>query len=146
MKRKYLFPLSLVLLLAAGCLKSSQDIIVDNAQYPLGTFSGKFSIVHRNLITQKADTTTTNNFILSLATTGFAVSGDTTLHAASHGGFLVNNTNLIFTDFTYPQSGVPKKPHLSGTYIYTFDGTNLKMGASSNDTIGYVYTLIKTGN
>ena len=83
-------------------------------------------------------------------TTGFAVTGDTTtLHAGSHGGFIVNNsfTSIDFIDLTYPKTGMPTKTHLNGVYNYAYDGTNLLMTAyGALDTLSLIYTLKKTSN
>lgn len=145
MKNSYLYLLSLLLLLATGCLKNDQDMNI-TGNYPLGVFEGKFSIIHRSLTTLKYDTVSSDNLKLTLSVTGYTVTGDTTIHAASYGGFLENNANMAFNDLTYPASGTPKKTHLSGNYIYDFDGTNLKIGSLANDTLAYVYDLLKISN
>lgn len=75
--------------------------------------------------------------------TGFAVGGDTTYHAASHGGYVVDGQNIAFSDITLPSTPttvVPAKTHLNGVYQYVYTGNTMQIAASS-DTLAYYYSL-----
>jgi hypothetical protein len=146
MKLRLLYLLSFLLLVVlwTGCVKSNS---VGPAAEPSGTYSGEFRIVRRNLgpASVTFDTLRKANIVVNIngATKAYTVSGDTaTAHAGSHGTFAISAPLINFTDVTYPKSGVPEKTHLSGTYVYYFDGTLLQMAAGP-DTLSLQYDLKK---
>ena len=131
------------LLLETSC----QKILQAPPQPPLiGVFSGQFLFVHRRLTVLPYDTVKAN-VVLTLQGTPsntFAVTGDTTQHAGSHGSFTLFSGVIFFNDVTYPQNGTkPAKLHLSGSYEYYYDGTNLQMLGASADTAVFEYVLKK---
>jgi len=131
--------------LGFGCKKLTY---VPPLAQPVGTFSGKFAYLHRNNDNLAYDTLQAN-VTLKLTSTDapFKVTGDTsTVHAGSFGTYAINSSILVFTDKTMPPVGTPAKKHLSGTYLYSYDGSNLKMLAYSSDTLRYEYDLTKTAN
>lgn len=147
MKRKAIYLLLLLLVVIAGCIKSYKDPAFDsnNLGYPLGTFTGEFSRIHKNRTTYKYDTTRAMLKLVLSTNTGFAVTGDTTTaHAGSYGSFSEDFVNMSFDDITYPYKYSPKKTHLSGFYTYSYDGTNLKISSGlPTDTIRCIYNLKK---
>jgi hypothetical protein len=150
MKNKLLYLLPLSLALFASCGPGVSNPAPVNV--PEGTFTGSFALLHTNTKTGLNDTShQVTGIILSMqAATGFKITGDTTTYqAGSYGGFLVNEPTLqvVFYDKTFPATGTPAKIHLDGTYNYTYDGTNLEMGAwGAQDTLEYLYKFTKTGN
>ncbi len=139
----------LVFFFLAGCAgKSIVAPTTNNA--PFGTFGGQFSYYHVNSQTHKKDSLKANIVLTLNKSTGFSITGDTTtVHAGSHGGYIINSsfTNILFLDETYPKSGTPTKTHLNGVYNYTFDGTNLQIAAyGALDTLSLVYVLKRTSN
>jgi hypothetical protein len=143
MKRKfnYLF-LMLLLLATAGCIKNSND--PSNIIIPVGNFAGQFTRIHLSRATGKLDTIKANITLNLAVATGYAVGGDTTHHAASHGGYVVDGQNIAFSDLTLPANSTSTAPlaktHLNGVYQYTYTGTSMQISAS-NDTLGYLYVL-----
>lgn len=143
MKRKlnYLFPI-LLLLATAGCIKSTND--PSNIIIPVGNFLGQFTRIHLNPATGKLDTIKGNITLNMAVATGYVVGGDTTHHAASYGGYVVDGQNIAFSDHTLPSTTTtttpPVKIHLNGVYQYSYTGTSMQISAS-NDTLGYLYTL-----
>jgi hypothetical protein len=148
-KLTYLLPLSIALIMAAGCVKNASNPNGDlsNYPYPLGTFTGRFTRIHTNTTTKKRDTATCMlNLVLS-TTTGYAVTGDTTVvHAGSYGSFSENQYNIAFNDITYPSTGFPKKTHLAGVYLYTMTGSTFVITATDGDSLSYNYNLTKISN
>lgn len=149
MKNKlvYLFPLSLLLILVAGCVKNGLNAGPDtnNYPYPLGTFQGKFTRIHKNETTLKYDTATANIQLVLSTSTGYAVTGDTVIvHAGSYGSFSENQYNIAFNDATYPTMGFPVKTHLAGVYLYTLNGLNFKITGTDGDSLSYTYDLTRT--
>jgi hypothetical protein len=146
MKIKFIYLLPLLLILAAGCLKTGTDPDYNpgNYAYPLGTFTGKFTRIHKTEATLKYDTTTAMLKLVLSTSTGFAVTGDTTMvHAGSYGSFSENANSIIFNDVTYPTMGTPKKAHLAGIYAYAYDGLNLQINGTNADSLIFKYTLVK---
>ena|ERR1700744_2973257 len=152
MKRKiyYLFLLPLSLLAMTGCLKTNTT--PNNVILPVGTFAGTFTRIHLSLQTGKLDTIKANIILTMAAATGYAVSGDTTHHAASHGGYSVDGQYIAFSDQTLPPPGsvanapIPVKTHLNGLYQYTYSTPTGGAGASlqivfTGDTVAYSYVL-----
>ena len=131
-----------LLLLNAGCHK--QVVNPDySPYYPLGTFSGKFTYIHKKH-NKYTDTLKASLQLVLSTVTGFAITGDTTIHAASYGSFSENATSMIFSDVTYPVNNTPyDKVHLSGGYTYTFDSVNLKISYTQGDSLSYIYDLVK---
>jgi hypothetical protein len=130
----------LLLLLITGCVKNTPPSPVI---LPAGTFSGTFTRLHLNLTTNKVDTIKANLTLTMSATTGFVVSGDTTHHAASHGGYVVDGVNIAFSDQTLPTTPTatpPVKTHLNGLYQYIYSGSTFQITAAS-DTLAYLYDL-----
>jgi len=144
--KNYLY--SLILLIAicgSGCLgKPKNDVIPQTV--PSGTFKGEFRLLHRKAGAAKFDTTKAN-ITLTMTTTPsyiYSLTGDTaTVHAGSHGSFLINSQYMIFTDETFPKTGTPTKTHLNGGYLYYYDGSVFQMLAYSVDTLSLQYDLKK---
>jgi hypothetical protein len=129
MKNKLTYLLLLPLAVATGCLKKPKII---NPGDPLGTYTGQFTGIHNN--SSIKDTLKANLQLLLSSDIGFAVSGDTSsVHAGSTGSFSYTTDTITFNDIT-----TSKKVHLIGSYIYSWDGTNLTM-IKSNDTMQYIY-------
>ncbi|HTH81460.1 MAG TPA: hypothetical protein VL490_00910 [Mucilaginibacter sp.] len=143
MKSKFIYLLPLLLLCVAACVKSKDPSLDPNYSYPLGNFTGKFTVIHKNSWTSKYDTASASIKLVLSTSIGFAVSGDTTIHAPSYGSFSENAVNMIFNDVTYPATGFPKKTHLAGLYAYTYDGMNLQITGNVADTLHYKYVLVK---
>lgn len=140
MKRS-IYLLLVLVAAAAGCTK-----IHDNqpaVPLPVGEFTGKFLHIHKNITTSKLDTITVNLNLSLSATTGFAITGDTTLHAGSHGAYGVNNYYIQFIDETYSPSKPFTKYHLQGVYNYLYDGTKLNINVSYADTLSLQYMFKK---
>lgn len=141
MKLKYVFFLPLLVLLSAGCLKNNN---ADNnaTPVPTGTFSGQFIRLHKNqagvIDTVKA------SLVLTLdVKTGYKVTGDTTKHAGSYGDFALDPNYFLFDDKTYNATGPNLKSHLTGQYLYAYDGTRLQLQQTSIDTLTLFYDLTK---
>jgi hypothetical protein len=149
MKNKllYLLPLLVLVILAEGCLKTHTDAI-PAAAIPSGTFVGQFKLYHRHTDKVPYDSLTAN-ITVNLVSSGYTytVTGDTTtLHAGSYGTYGISSPYMIFNDKTYSASAPVTKTHLSGYYLYNYDGTNLLLYASSSDTLILGYSLKKTSN
>lgn len=140
-----LFLLTLLLYtFCTGCFKTSNQAPPINV--PSGTFSGQFRLLHKPQNQSSFDTLKTN-IILTLKSSDYtySVTGDTsTLHAGSHGVWGISGSNIIFTDATYPKTGIPPKTHLNGYYLYYYGDTVLRMEATSSDTLALQYDLKKT--
>ncbi len=141
--------LIIALVLISGCAgKSTIAPTTNNA--PIGTFTGQFTYLHVSSQTHKKDSLKANIVLNLNQSTGFSVTGDTTIvHAGSHGGYVINNTftNIYFLDETYPKTGTPSKTHLNGVYNYIYDGTNLQLAAyGALDTLSLIYILKRTSN
>jgi len=146
MKNKIIYLLPLLLVLIAGCTKkyNDPDKWANDSGYPLGMFTGTFIRIHKNPVTLKYDTITAALKLVLSTNTGFAVSGDTTIHAGSYGSFKEDITNIWFIDVTSPVNYTPKKTHLSGTYTYTYNRSYLMIeNAVKSDTLSCVYHLTK---
>lgn len=146
MKNKLLYLLPLLVILFEGCAKSHSNTPAPTI--PSGTFTGQFKLYHRHTDQVPYDSLTTN-ITLNLTTPAytFTITGDTsTLHAGSYGTFGINSPYMIFNDKTYSSTAPVTKTHLSGYYLYNYDGTNLLLYASSSDTLILGYTLKKTTN
>ena len=146
MKNKLLYLFLFLVILAAGCKKGSST--APPPPIPSGTFSGQFKLYQRHTDKVPYDSLITNitvNFKTPDYT--YAVTGDTTtLHAGSYGSFGVASPYMIFTDKTYSRTTPYTKSHLSGSYLYNYDGTNLLLYASSSDTLILGYSLKKVTN
>jgi len=143
MKRKIVYFLPLLLLSITGCLKNTSD--PSNVVIPVGTFAGTFTRVHLHMATGKLDTIKANLTLTMSTTSGYAISGDTTLHAASHGGYAVDGVNIAFSDQTLATSPttttpIPTKVHLNGVYSYGYNGSALQI-AFSSDTLAFFYNF-----
>ncbi len=144
MKRRlsYLLPLLLLIVLAVGCAKSPDS--TDTIVLPVGTFTGQFTRIHLNPYTRKLDTIYANLTLTMAAATGYAITGDTTKHAGSHGSYVVDGVNIAFSDQTLPTSTTstapPTKIHLNGVYSYVYTTTSMQI-TFSNDTLIYTYIL-----
>jgi hypothetical protein len=146
MKLKLLSLFSLVTFLVTGCLKTQPAATPVPA--PSGTFTGEFKLLHRHSDKVPFDSTKAT-ITVNLLTPAFsyAVTGDTsTLHAGSFGTFGISGPYLLFNDKTYSAAAPISKTHLSGYYLYNYDGTNLIMYASHSDTLILGYNLKKTSN
>jgi len=145
MKRTILFSLLTAAIILTGCNKQSQS---STTPVPLGTFTGKLVVIHKNGKTSKLDTVTSSVTLLMSASAGYALTADTSVaQAGSHGPFTLNSQYITFTDQTAPAGsrivGTSAKIHLNGTYTYGYDGTNFDFYATSADTLGYSYLLVK---
>jgi len=121
------------MMLAAACKKPGPTIIA-----PLGTFNGIFTRIHYTNATKKYDTLKAGLIVVIDINTGFSVTGDTTVHTASHGDFYTDATHIQFDDFDFAE---PLKVHLDGVYDYTYDGSLLQFSKSVGDTLHYSYAL-----
>ena len=138
--------LTILAILATGCLKTPKAVAP--APAPSGIFTGEFKLLHRHTDKVPFDSTKAT-ITVNLQTPAFSytVTGDTsTLHAGSFGTFGVSGPYILFNDKTYSATAPITKTHLSGYYLYNYDGTNLIMYASSSDTLVLGYTLKKTSN
>jgi hypothetical protein len=147
MKNKLLYLLPLLVILFEGCLKTHSDP-TPAAVIPSGTFAGQFKLYHRHTDQVPYDSVAANITVnLAASNYTFTVTGDTaTLHAGSYGTFGISGPYILFNDKTYSATAPVTKTHLSGYYLYNYDGTNLVMYASSSDTLILGYTLKKTSN
>jgi hypothetical protein len=144
MKKNNLIYLLPLLLLAAGCHKPSNNPD-STSLYPLGTFTGQFMRIHKKPA-MGYDTTKANLQLVLSTVTGYAITGDTSVHAPSYGSFSETATYMLFNDVTYTAMGKQKKTHLAGEYIYAFDGLKLKISAPNGDSLVYKYELTKIKN
>jgi hypothetical protein len=145
MKSKLLYSLFAVIILASGCIGNKNTPTPTN--YPSGTFTGQFRLIRTNITTGVHDTSAANIQLSLNTSTGFQVTGDTSvLHAGSHGAYAINSSYIEFQDATYPKTGTPKKTHLNGIYQYYYDGSSVfqMLTASSLDTLVLEYDLKKT--
>ncbi|HEY5328207.1 MAG TPA: hypothetical protein VIJ27_14485 [Mucilaginibacter sp.] len=143
MKPKLLYLSLLLLAFAGSCLKTKHAPAASSLQ---GSFTGQFMFLHTPNNSTTVDTLKANIQLDMLANSSYQVTGDTsTLHAGSHGAFLIGTNNAIqFFDQTYPVSGTPTKIHLSGQYQYSYDGIVLRLnGFGPLDTVAYEYVLRK---
>jgi hypothetical protein len=142
MKHKLLYLFLLSVIIATGCVKSVNP---PAPIVPSGTFTGVFKRYHRHIDTAKYDSLIVNLTVkFKTPSFTFAVTGDTTLHAGSHGAFDLSSQYMLFGDSTVSTNST--KYHLSGAYLYSFDGTNLAFYATSGDTLLNGYALKKTSN
>ena len=145
MKREILFSSLIATVILMGCNKQSTS---PTSLVPLGTFTGKLVVIHKNGKTSKLDTVTSAVTLLMSASTGYALIADTSaVQSGSKGPFTLNDSQYItFSDQTAPTNaktvGTSPKIHLNGTYSYGYDGLNFDFYASS-DTLGYSYLLTK---
>lgn len=147
MKNKLLYLLPLLVILAEGCFKTNTNPVPAPAA-PSGTFTGQFKLYHRHTDRVPYDSTVAN-ITVKLVASGYtySVTGDTTtLHAGSYGTYGISSPYMIFDDKTFSASAPATKTHLSGYYLYNYDGTNLLLYASSSDTLILGYSLKKTSN
>ena len=139
-KLNYFIPFLAVLI--TGCTKLNDQ--QSTVPLPTGTFSGQFLRVHVNTSTLKYDTVKANLQLSLSATTGFKVTGDTTLHAGSYGSYAVNTYLIQFNDQTINTPSLSTKYHLNGVYNYEYNGTQLDIFATYADTLSYQYILTKS--
>ena len=140
MKHKLLILFLSLIIVAAGCIKSTPNI--QPAPIPSGTFIGEFKGLHRHSDKLPWDSVKTNLTVqFNTPAYTYIVSGlDTSaLHVASHGTFGVSAPYIYFSDQLASSS--PTEWHLNGYYAYSFDGTNLIMYVSSSDTLAAGYNL-----
>jgi hypothetical protein len=149
LKLTYAFLFLIVAVITSSCLKTDK-IPSTNTNTPSGTFTGQFLYIHLNSVTGATDTVSANLQLTMETSTGFAITGDTSVvHAGSHGAYIINSvfTGIDFIDATAPTSGTPAKHHLSGIYAYTFDGSNLQIvGYGAQDTTAAVYNMKRVAN
>jgi hypothetical protein len=139
-----LFPL--LLLMAAGCSKNAVTT-VDNSSsaVPNGNFLGPFTLIHKNSSTGKSDTSSALITVaFNISTASYSVAGDTSkIQAPSYGTYTADGTIITFADATVTKrtsANAPKK-HLTGGFLYTYDGTKLHIYGSS-DTLSFNYNLM----
>lgn len=141
MKFKYILFLPMLVMIVASCTKSKKPILFP---VPQGTFTGQFERLRLNGSTQTYDTLKSNITLVMDIKDGYKITGDTSIHAGSHGSFVLDAVEIAFEDSTYLKAGLPTKPHLLGTYQYDYNGTNLHMQQTyPNDTLGFFYNLTK---
>jgi hypothetical protein len=147
MKNKLIYLFLLLPVFINGCIKTYHDPGTNpvNNNYPLGTFAGKFTRIHKNPITLKSDTVTAILKLTLSTNTGFSVSGDTTMyHAGSYGSFSEDFVNMEFSDITAAVNYKTKKTHLSGYYTYKYNGSYLEIvNGGKSDTLTCTYHLTK---
>jgi hypothetical protein len=142
MKIKFSYLLPILAVLITGCAKVNQDQPV--VQLPTGTFTGQFFRIHANATTKGFDTLKANLQLSLSASTGFKVTGDTTLHAGSFGSYAVNAYYIQFNDQTVNTPSLATKYHLNGVYNYEYNGTQLAIYVDYTDTLSYQYILTKS--
>lgn len=127
----------------SSCLKPASN---PAPVIPTGNFAGTFTRLHLNLTKNKVDTITAQLTLTMSSTTGYAVGGDTSHHAASHGSYAVDGVNIAFSDLTLPSTAngtipTPTKTHLNGVYQYSYvAGSSLQIQAVG-DTLAYYYNM-----
>ncbi|HVS92504.1 MAG TPA: hypothetical protein VHE59_10745 [Mucilaginibacter sp.] len=144
MKNRILYLLPFALLLG-GCFKSAND--TPPTPIPNGTFTGTFRLLHRPNTSVVFDTLKANiTLTMNSSNFTYAVTGDTaTVHAGSKGVWGLSGNYAIFTDQTFPKTGVPTKTHLNGGYVYYYDGSIFQMIAEgAADTLSLQYDLKKS--
>ncbi|MGZ3750490.1 MAG: hypothetical protein ACXVB0_22090 [Mucilaginibacter sp.] len=146
MKYKLLYLFAVLAVLIVGCVKSSTSIT--SPPTPSGTFTGQFRYLHRHTNKVPFDTLKATITVKLLTTDNtYAVTGDTaTVHAGSYGSFVLTSPYMVFTDKTYSPTAPQTKSHLTGPYLYYYDGTTFQLLSYSVDTIAYQYDLKKTAN
>lgn len=132
----YIIPFAVLLI--AGCVKSTDN--TPTFLIPSGTFTGQFLRVSRVGISDTLDTIKANIQLTLNTTTGFKLTGDTTLHAASFGGYALNQYYIQFNDQSQPSA----KYHLNGVYDYSYNGTQFNVYNDFGDTLSYQYILKKS--
>jgi hypothetical protein len=144
---RYLIPILLCAVLAAGCLKSEN---VPPAITPDGNFGGEFRLISRNAEKKTVDTVKAIiKLSLTQANGSFTVTGDTaTVHAGSKGQYAVNGNAIGFSDKTLSAVNADKaapivssKAHLNGVYLFAYNGNVLQMKAVVGDTVAFEYDL-----
>jgi len=145
MKFRLVYFTSLVAALISGCLKSSPSPAVP---LPTGSFSGGFMAIHNPASSlygtiAKADTLKAALQLSLSQSTGFQVSGDTSIHAGSYGDYGVNAYNIEFVDETYSPAQAFTKYHLDGVYNYTYNGSTLNIYINYADTLSLQYVFKK---
>jgi hypothetical protein len=144
MKKHLLLLLSIVGLMAGGCVKQTETV---TPAAPDGTFTGQFLRYHRKLVNSayQYDTLKTNvTVVLSSNGYTFKMTGDTTIHSGSNGTYVYDANYIRFNDVLLPSNLTtePKKPHLVGIYAYAYDGTNLIVERTYQpDTLRFRYNL-----
>lgn len=133
------FKLLLLAVIAGASSCSSNKDASEPVAVPTGTFSGKFTSLHKK--SSGVVDTLKANILLTTTTAGrFKITGDTaTVHAGSHGAFQLNAIYIQFQDST-ATSNHPAKIHLNGLYQYYYNGTVFQI-AAGNDTLAYQYDL-----
>ncbi len=145
MKHLILYLFFSLLIITTGCIKSASN--PPPPPIPSGTFTGQFKLYHRHTDKVPYDSLKAN-IIVTFKTPDYtyAVTGDTsTLHAGSYGTYGVSVPYMIFNDKTYNPNSYTKT-HLSGAYLYNYDGITLILQATSVDTLILGYVLKKTSN
>lgn len=139
MKNNLYLLFAALLIAAAGCKKDTQETVA----LPEGKFAGVFTRLHYTVKTGKVDTVRAN-IVLTLSTaTGYTVTGDTaTVHAGSHGSYVVDGYHIQFVDQTLaPNTPLyPGKTHLAGILNYAYSTSQLNI-AADNDTLFVSYIL-----
>lgn len=133
----------LTVVLATGCLNKTTPT---PSVLPTGNFIGTFTRLHLNTANNKIDTITATLTLTMSQANGYAIGGDTTYHAASHGGYVSDGSNIAFSDQTLPSSSAtnapaPTKTHLNGVYQYVFtQGSSIQM-QQIGDTLAFYYNM-----
>jgi hypothetical protein len=146
MKHTILYLFLSLLIITTGCIKNVDNTVPP--PIPSGTFTGQFKLYQRHTDKVPYDSLITNITVtFKTPAYTYAVTGDTTtLHAGSYGTYGVSVPYMIFNDKTYNPTAPYTKSHLSGAYLYNYDGTTLILQASSADTLILGYVLKKTSN
>jgi hypothetical protein len=149
MKRNIFYLLVITGVCLSGCAGKTE--VLPNTPAPVsGTYSGQFKLYHVSPANNILRVDSTNLSLVMETATGYKVTGDTTtLHAGSYGPYVVNAaaSQILFADKTFPPSGTPAKVHLSGAYVYQYDGSTLELLTyGPQDTLQYFYKFTRTGN
>ena len=147
MKRglNYLIVAFLIAIIATGCTKST-PYTQPPTTFPIGSFIGPLTLIHKNSATSKLDTSTAVVQLIMTANETFSMGGDTSkIQAPSYGSFDVNNiTNILtFYDATVTKTtnlNGPKK-HLNGPFLFTYDSSNTLHIYGSSDTLSFDYAF-----
>ncbi|MDB5130863.1 MAG: hypothetical protein JWR02_612 [Mucilaginibacter sp.] len=145
MKQKLFFVLALIAALAGGCVSNKNS--APAPAIPSGTFEGLFRRVHTSSKNGVRDTVKANVQLVLNKTSGFTLTPDntTSIIVASHGGYVIESTYILFNDVTYQvTTGTTDKVHLTGTYQYYYDGKVFQMANNSFlDTLSLQFDLKK---
>jgi hypothetical protein len=142
MKKKTIKLMAALLLgtgiMVTGCLSDKSDNTP--LPSPSGKFDGQFRMLRKKTTGSGYDTVKKETIRLTIKPdSGYKVTGDTILHAGSHGSYEYNYYYIGFDDVTSTSA----KSHLDGVYQYYYDGTIFQIARNYADTLKLQYDLKK---